>query len=170
MVRPELVAEIGFTEWTDDGKLRHPRGTVTMGVCHDAATLAYLANQACITPHPWLSRTDRLDRLVFDLDPPADDFEIVRWATRELGDLLTHVGLLDRRTDFDTARASARSASDLLAARHPDKLTTAPRKDKSRGRLYLDTQRNAYAQNQGRTPTGCPRRRRSLTAASSCVR
>lgn len=24
-VRPELVGEIGFTEWTRDGKLRHPR-------------------------------------------------------------------------------------------------------------------------------------------------
>jgi DNA ligase D-like protein (predicted ligase) len=24
-VRPELVAEVGFTEWTADGKLRHPR-------------------------------------------------------------------------------------------------------------------------------------------------
>jgi DNA ligase D-like protein (predicted ligase) len=24
-VRPELVAQIGFTEWTDDGRLRHPR-------------------------------------------------------------------------------------------------------------------------------------------------
>lgn len=24
-VRPKLVAEIGFTEWTDDGRLRHPR-------------------------------------------------------------------------------------------------------------------------------------------------
>jgi DNA ligase D-like protein (predicted ligase) len=24
-VEPELVAEIGFTEWTEDGKLRHPR-------------------------------------------------------------------------------------------------------------------------------------------------
>ena len=24
-VRPELVAQIGFTEWTDDGLLRHPR-------------------------------------------------------------------------------------------------------------------------------------------------
>ena len=23
--RPVLVAEIGFSEWTDDGKLRHPR-------------------------------------------------------------------------------------------------------------------------------------------------
>jgi len=24
-VRPDLVCEVGFTEWTDDGKLRHPR-------------------------------------------------------------------------------------------------------------------------------------------------
>ncbi|MFP3915170.1 MAG: ATP-dependent DNA ligase, partial [Actinomycetota bacterium] len=22
---PRLVAEVGFTEWTEDGKLRHPR-------------------------------------------------------------------------------------------------------------------------------------------------
>ena len=24
-VTPELVGEVGFTEWTEDGKLRHPR-------------------------------------------------------------------------------------------------------------------------------------------------
>ena len=24
-VRPELVAQVGFTEWTRDGRLRHPR-------------------------------------------------------------------------------------------------------------------------------------------------
>jgi bifunctional non-homologous end joining protein LigD len=24
-VHPKLVAQIGFTEWTRDGKLRHPR-------------------------------------------------------------------------------------------------------------------------------------------------
>ena len=24
-VRPELVAQVGFSEWTGDGKLRHPR-------------------------------------------------------------------------------------------------------------------------------------------------
>ena len=24
-VRPELVAQVGFGEWTPDGKLRHPR-------------------------------------------------------------------------------------------------------------------------------------------------
>ena len=155
-----------FPDWIHRREVPKEGGTVTMAVCDDAPTLAYLANQACITPHPWLSRADRLDcpdRLVFDLDPPADDFEIVRWTARQLGDFLTDLGLapavmttgsrglhllvlLDRRTSFDTARAFARSAADLLAARHPDKLTTAPRKDKRRGRLYLDTQRNAYAQ------------------------
>lgn len=31
-VRPDLVAEIGFTEWTSDGKLRHPR---YLGLRHD---------------------------------------------------------------------------------------------------------------------------------------
>ena len=155
-----------FPDWIHRREVPKEGGTVTMAVCDDAPTLAYLANQACITPHPWLSRADRLDcpdRLVFDLDPPADDFEIVRWTARQLGDFLTDLGLapavmttgsrglhllvlLDRRTSFDTARAFARGAADLLAARHPDKLTTAPRKDKRRGRLYLDTQRNAYAQ------------------------
>jgi ATP-dependent DNA ligase len=24
-VRPELVAQVGFTEWTEQGRLRHPR-------------------------------------------------------------------------------------------------------------------------------------------------
>ena len=44
-------------------------GSVRHVVCDDAATLVYLANQACITPHIWLSRTDKLDypdQLVFD--------------------------------------------------------------------------------------------------------
>jgi bifunctional non-homologous end joining protein LigD len=31
-VRPELVAQIGFSEWTDDGQLRHPR---FLGLRHD---------------------------------------------------------------------------------------------------------------------------------------
>src|SRR2546430_10293536 len=54
--------------------------------------------------------------------------------------------LLDRHTDFDTARHFARRVADVLAERHSDRLTTEARKNKRRGRLYLDTQRNAYAQ------------------------
>ncbi|MEV5846492.1 non-homologous end-joining DNA ligase [Streptomyces sp. NPDC051985] len=156
-----------FPDWIHHRKVPKQGGTVDMPVCDDAATLAYLANQACLTPHPWLSRTDRLDqpdRLVFDLDPPnADEFETVRWAARELGDLLTGLGLrpaamttgsrglhlvvlLSRRTDFDTARGFAHRVVELLAARHPDRLTTAARKADRGDRLYLDVQRNAYAQ------------------------
>ncbi|MGP3983184.1 non-homologous end-joining DNA ligase [Streptomyces sp. KR80] len=155
-----------FPDWIHREEVPKEDGTVTMVVCDDAATLAYLANQACITPHPWLSRVGRLDcpdRLIFDLDPPGDDFEIVRWAAFRLKDLLDELGLhpavmttgsrglhlllpLDRRTDFDTVRSFARDVADVLAERHPDRLTTEARKDKRRGRLYLDTQRNAYAQ------------------------
>ncbi|MCX3058573.1 non-homologous end-joining DNA ligase [Streptomyces beihaiensis] len=160
-----------FPEWIRTVRVPKEGGSLTMAVCDDKATLVYLANQACITPHPWLSLADRLDcpdRLVFDLDPPGegeseDGFETVRWSARALGDLLTELGLrpalmttgsrglhlvvlLDRHTDFDTARQFARRVADVLAGRHSDRLTTEPRKNKRRGRLYLDTQRNAYAQ------------------------
>jgi bifunctional non-homologous end joining protein LigD len=53
---------------------------------------------------------------------------------------------LDRRADFDAARAFARDVAEVLAARHPRRLTTEARKNKRRGRLFLDTMRNAYAQ------------------------
>ncbi|MGW2648813.1 non-homologous end-joining DNA ligase [Streptomyces sp. NPDC001393] len=151
-------------DWIRAVRVPKEGGRLTMAVCDDTATLVYLANQACITPHPWLSSADCLDcpdRLVFDLDPPdseRDGFESVRWGARRLGDLLTELGLRPAlmttgsrglhllSTDFDTARHLARRVADLLAARHSDRLTTEARKNKRRGRLYLDTQRNAYAQ------------------------
>ncbi len=158
-----------FPDWVRRAVLPKEGGEVTHVVCDDTATLLYLADQACVTPHRWLSRADRPDhpdRLVFDLDPPSSGesgFEEVRWTARRCCGLLGELGLpgllmttgsrglhvivpLDRRADFDTVRAFARDAADLLAARHPDRLTTEPRKAKRRGRLYLDTQRNAYAQ------------------------
>lgn len=135
--------------------------------CENAATLVYLANQNCITPHIWLSRTDHLhrpDKMIFDLDPPEDDFAIVRQAALDLHDMLQEVGLpsflmttgsrglhvvtpLDGSAGFDTVRAFARQLAEALAARHPDRLTTEQRKVQRRGRLFLDYLRNSYAQN-----------------------
>jgi hypothetical protein len=106
----------------------------------------------------FLSRADRLDhpdQLIFDLDPAGDDFEEARLAALALRDLLRELELpsfakttggkglhltvpLDRRADFDTVRRFARDVADLLAARQPDRLTTEQRKDKRKGRLYLD--------------------------------
>ncbi len=56
-----------------------------------------------------------------------------------------HVPLAGR-DDFDTVRDFARRVSGLLAARHPDVITTQQRKDKRGNRVYADIMRNAYAQ------------------------
>jgi bifunctional non-homologous end joining protein LigD len=141
-------------------------GTVTHAVADDAAALAYLANQNCVTPHVWLSRADRLDRpdrLIIDLDPSRADFAAVRAAARALGTLLRELGLepfamttgsrgvhvtvpLQRRQVFEDVRAFAEDVAALMAARHPDELTTEFRKAKRGGRILLDVARNAWAQ------------------------
>ncbi|MFI0236039.1 non-homologous end-joining DNA ligase [Streptomyces sp. NPDC016845] len=155
-----------FPDWIHRASVPKEGGEVTHVVCDDAATLVYLASQACITPHRWLSRADQPrhpDRLVFDLDPPADDFEPVRRAAHRLRELLDDLELasalmttgsrglhvvvpLSRRDDADDVLAFARAAARELAARHPEELTVEPRKDARKGRLYLDVARNGYAQ------------------------
>jgi bifunctional non-homologous end joining protein LigD len=155
-----------FPDWIEREKLKKENGTVDYVVANDAATLVYLADQAMITPHLGLSRTDRIDnpdRLIFDLDPPDDDFTKVQFAARCIRDALDgqsvptfvqttgsrgmHVVVpLDRSADFDSARDLAQRFAKALAERHPDALTTEQRKNKRGDRLYLDLGRNAYGQ------------------------
>ncbi|MEU2110118.1 non-homologous end-joining DNA ligase [Streptomyces sp. NPDC019507] len=155
-----------YPDWVRRAEVPKEGGTVTHTVCDDAATLVHLADQACVTLHRWQSKADhpdRPDRLVFDLDPPEDDFEPVRRAARLLGELLGELRLpsvlmttgsrglhvvvpLVRRHAFDEVREFAKDVADLLAAAHPDRLTTEVRKAARGNRLYLDVQRNGYAQ------------------------
>jgi bifunctional non-homologous end joining protein LigD len=155
-----------FPEWIDRVTVAMDNGTVTHVMASDAATLVYLADQACITTHRWLSRADRLDRpdrLVFDLDPSDDTAAGTRRAALELGRLLRdELGLtpfamttgsrgyhvvvaLQRRAAFDAVRAFARDVARLAAARDPRRLTTEARKAKRGDRIYLDVMRNTYA-------------------------
>ncbi|XVV38079.1 non-homologous end-joining DNA ligase [Streptomyces sp. CA-100214] len=155
-----------YPDWIGRVEVGKEGGTVRHTVCDDSATLVYLADQAALTLHRWLSRTgqvDRPDRMVFDLDPSGDDFEAVREAARLVGELLDELRLpsalmttgsrglhvvvpLTGRQDVDEVREFARDAAEVLAAAHPDRLTTAARKKDRGDRLYLDIQRNAYAQ------------------------
>ena len=161
----------GAPEWVRRVTVPRRRGgTVDHAVGGEAATLVWLANQNCITPHAWTSRVDRLgqpDRLVFDLDPPDSDagshFPAIRAGAVELGALLGELGLaafamtsgsrglhvvapLRRRAHADEARAVAGEIAERLAARRPDELTTAWRKEKRGGRVLVDVARNTYAQ------------------------
>lgn len=172
---PDGIGEDGFYEkklpdyfpdWVDRVRVSTSQGPQQQIVCSNAATLAYLGQLACITPHVWLSRRDRLDfpdRLVFDLDPPGDDFEPVREAAFLVRDLLDEVGLasyamttgsrgvhvvvpLARDDGFDDVRKFSQRFAKLLAGYHEDRLTVAQKKKNRGKRVYLDTSNNAYGQ------------------------
>jgi bifunctional non-homologous end joining protein LigD len=142
------------------------REEVTYAVCRHPDDLAYLANQGCVTPHVWLSRTPDIhhpDQMVFDLDPASDDLGVLRLAASALRGLLEELGLasflkssgsrglhvvvpLVPAADTDTVKVFSIAVTEALAARHPDELTTEGRIAKRHGRLYLDVGRNGYAQ------------------------
>ena len=143
-------------------------GAVCQVVCDRPETLIYLANQACIELHVLLSRVAALyrpDQLVFDLDPPAEDgFDDARRCALDLrrlleGDLgLTtyvkttggkglHVHVPLRADEgFDPVRDFAREVAELMIRDAPDRLTLQQRVDQRGNRIYLDVQRNGYAQ------------------------
>jgi bifunctional non-homologous end joining protein LigD len=137
-------------------------GITTYPVVHNAADIAYLANQGTITFHVWTSRVDdagKPDRIVFDLDPPQHDLEGVGTAARLVRQLFDELGLpsiplatgskgyhvvVPVAPEIDGGRiASAmHGAAILLATAHPDHLTTEFRKENRRGRVFLDWMRN----------------------------
>jgi bifunctional non-homologous end joining protein LigD len=156
-----------FPDWVGRVEVAKHGGTVTHAVARNAKTLVYLVGQNTITPHVWLARADRIhqpDRLVVDLDPPpGSDFAAVRRAARRTGALMRELGLapfaqvtgskgvhvwvpLRRRASFEDVRAFAHDVAMLLAARHPEELTTEFRKAERGGRILVDIMRNNYAQ------------------------
>lgn len=156
-----------FPEWISRARVPLSEGgSQTQVVAANTATLAYLANQATITPHIWLSRADQLkapDRLVFDLDPWTREFSPVREGALALREILEALGMtpffmttggsgghvwvpIRRDGTFQEARELAGSLAQALARDRPETFTTEVRKDARKGRLYLDVSRNAYGQ------------------------
>jgi bifunctional non-homologous end joining protein LigD len=143
------------------------RGSVRHLMVDDVDTLRFLAGQACLELHRWLSRADRIDDpdlMVIDVDPPDGvDLAVLRRTVRATAELLEELGLatylmatggsgyhvvspLDRSASFDDVRELARGVAARLAADAPDELTTEQRIAPRRGRIFLDTNRNAYGQ------------------------
>lgn len=155
-----------FPDWVERKTLPKKDGEVTHVVANEAATLVYLADQACITPHLALSRIDRPhhpDRMIFDLDPSDDDFGKVRQTARRLKNFLSDLKLtafvqttgsrglhvvvpLDRSLEFDRVREFSHRVCRELAGKHPELMTVEQRKNKRGKRVFLDDLRNAYGQ------------------------
>lgn len=157
-----------FPDWIETKCIKKKDGGETHYViCNKLATLVYLVNQACITPHIWLSRKDKPgkpDRLIFDLDPEHDDFAKVKIAAQKTRELLEYrLGLptfimttgsrglhivvpLKRTRGFDVVKDFAQKAAQLLEKENPDLFTTAARKNKREDKIFVDVGRNAFAQ------------------------
>jgi bifunctional non-homologous end joining protein LigD len=93
-----------FPDWIPRVEVGKQDGQLCQVICTKAADLVYLANQACIEFHPFLSRVGRPsnqgepsrpdqlhrpDMLIFDLDPPDNGhFAAVRTAALRLREIL----------------------------------------------------------------------------------
>ena len=131
-------------------------------VVQEAEHLAYLANQGAIELHvPTSQVTDgfRPDRVVIDLDPPEGALTAVRRAARLVHEALDAFGLttvpvatgskgyhlvaaIAPQLDGETIAVATQKLAALLAADHPEELTTVFRTALRGGRVFIDWMRN----------------------------
>jgi bifunctional non-homologous end joining protein LigD len=131
-------------------------------VCDDAATLAWLGNQAALEFHPAPVRADKLDRpdlLVVDIDPPEGAFDAAVEAAGLVMEVLADLGVafgvkttggkglhvvapIERRVDQSALRGAASRLTAIVAERRPDLITDEFRKADRAGRVMLDPSRN----------------------------
>lgn len=157
-----------FPEWLRVERVpRRGGGTDEYVVCDETDALVYLAGQGTVEFHVWLSTVDspgQPDRLVLDLDPPdGTPVARLREVARKIRGHYEKAGLtafvqatggrgfhvlapLDARSDTDVVLDLARTLADRVADEDPDHLTTAQRKDSRGDRIFLDANRNGYAQ------------------------
>jgi bifunctional non-homologous end joining protein LigD len=135
---------------------------VAYTVCNDAATLAWLGNQAALEFHPAPVRRDRLERpdlLVVDIDPPDDAFAAAVDVAFLVLDVLDDLGMttlvkttggkglhlvvpIVRHVSPEQLRQAATRLTTIVADRRPDLVTAEFRKAKREGRVMLDPSRN----------------------------
>src|SRR3989442_7069888 len=150
--------------WIDVVALRFPSGRSAEEVVpRDGATLAWMANLACLELHPHPVRADDLDHpdeLRVDLDPvpgvewaqlrevaqvvraTLDDFTLVGWP-KTSGSRGIHVYVrIEPRWTFDDVRRAALALAREVERRAPDLATSKWWKEERHG-VFLDYNPNA---------------------------
>jgi bifunctional non-homologous end joining protein LigD len=158
-----------FPDWLEIVEVprRKDSGAMHQVVCRDAADLVYLASLATLEFHVWpstMAALNKPDRLVIDIDPPdGTPARRLRDIAKRIRRLAERIGLsayvqatggrgfhvvtpLDASAGYDEVRDLARGIADHAASEDPDRLTTAIRKESRGGRIFLDINRNGYAQ------------------------
>lgn len=147
---------------------RKGKTAISMLLCQEKATLLWLANQNCITPHIWLSQIDHPDlpdRLIFDLDPPnKKKFPWVVKGALLLKEILEKEGnlqpfvmttgskglhvVIPLKPEFSFAkvRSFAQKIAEQVVEQDPKLFTLEVRKEKRKGKVFIDVLRNGLHQ------------------------
>jgi bifunctional non-homologous end joining protein LigD len=130
---------------------------------YDLAGLVSLVQMGVLEIHIWGSQADQYekpDRLIFDLDPdPAVDWPQVVTAAKEVRLLLKELGLVSfvkttggkglhvvvpvqRRTNWEDAKAFSKAVADFMVAAAPTRYIAKMSKAARKGKIYVDYLRN----------------------------
>lgn len=157
-----------FPSWIKTKKIKNKqiKGSTNYVVINNVATLVYLANQACIAPHIWLSKIDKInypDKIVFDLDPAGKDFSmvqdgamIIKTAVEKFnlmsyvmttGSKGVHVVIPIKRVHtFDFVHNFTNELAKYLVENNKNLFTLEMRKNKRKKLVFIDFLRNAFGQ------------------------
>jgi bifunctional non-homologous end joining protein LigD len=156
-----------FPEWIDRAQVsKKEGGNITHVICNSRETAVYLANQACITFHTWLSRAenpDFPDKVIIDLDPPGQEFAKIRKTLFRVRDFFDKTELrvflmttgskglhfvipVEPENTFEKVKFKADLLAERLEKECESQFTTNLSKNKREGKIYLDSQRNSYGQ------------------------
>jgi bifunctional non-homologous end joining protein LigD len=164
---PDSIQRLSIPRSTEAAK-KHKRTdartrAVTIYPIIDRADhLPYLANQGAIefhVPTAHASKPIQPDRIIIDLDPPSGAFPLVRLGAQLVRRALEGFGLatvpiatgskgyhlvaaIEPAIDADRLGLALQKTAVLLAARHPDELTTAFRIALRGERVFVDWLRN----------------------------
>jgi bifunctional non-homologous end joining protein LigD len=148
----------------------------------DARGLVALVQMGVLEIHPWnarVDRTDRPDRIIFDLDPGEGlAFSDVVASAHEVRGLLDGIGLtsfpkttggkglhvvvpIERRAEWREVKSFAKAIGDRLATAAPERYLTRMSIAERRGRIFVDYLRNdptatAVAPYSTRSRAGAP--------------
>ncbi|MGD0928727.1 MAG: non-homologous end-joining DNA ligase [Streptosporangiaceae bacterium] len=152
-------------DWLQTTTVSTPNGTTSQAlVAADTDHVLWAVNLGCLGFHVWpylASDPGHTDELRIDLDPtPGVAFPQIREAARELGRLLTEVGIagyikttgnrglhvyvrLQPRWDSYQVRAAAVAVARELERRRPHLITAAWWKEERGQRVFVDYNQNA---------------------------
>jgi bifunctional non-homologous end joining protein LigD len=145
-------------------RIREQKKTQPYVVVDDVAGLISLAQIGALEIHAWGSRADKLeqpDRLIFDLDPDTQvPWSAVVQSARQVRQFLLDLGLvsfvkttggkglhlvvpINRRHDWDEAKAFCKQVADLIVTADPTHYIANMAKAARHGKIFIDYLRNA---------------------------